>query len=430
LIDSTGRIVGFLGQVVQRNFYGNGVDEILAVDQISWNGTTPNTSTFWTFTDHQDSVRDIVSGTGANRGQVVEHRHYDSFGKIVRRTTGPQPTAPATAGVGINFGYAGRPLEARTGLSDNRARWYEPGTGKFINEDPSGFMGEDVNLFRYVGNDPLNQVDPSGLIAKWATYGGGKPVNNHSMAATSSSNLRWTHLAQSSSSRGPSFLSAIGPSLSSRGPSYSSGFGFRDALSLGVRFIPVVGSVQSLVEVVTGRDYISGQPVNRWHSAIGIVAGIIPGGKLATRIGSAAFGGISQTTSAVANVSRRVAFNGIEVRAVRDLHHVSDIHLRKMASVGVNPYNRAGERLDYHHLNQRPEVVVMIPRRFHAENRNPNLHPNGNARGSGLGQQARTEYNQWRTYYNKDIARRELLRRAAGGATTQIIFPNYQIAYP
>lgn len=429
IIDGTSKVIGFLGQVVQRNFYGNGLDEILAVDQISWNGTTPSSSTFWTFTDHQDSVRDIVSGTGANRGQVVEHRHYDSFGKIVRRTTGPQPTAPATAGVGINFGYAGRPLEARTGLSDNRARWYEPGSGKFINEDPSGFMGEDVNLFRYVGNDPLNQVDPSGLIAKWATYGGGKPVNNHSMAATSSSNLRWTHLAQSSSSRGPSFLSAIGPSLSSRGPSYSSGFGFRDALSLGVGFIPVVGSVQSLVEVVTGRDYISGQPVNRWHSAIGIVAGIIPGGKPATRIGSAAFGGISQTTSVVANVSRREVFRGIEVRAVRDLHHASAIHLIKMASVGVNPYNRAGLRLDYHHLNQRPEVVVMIPQRFHA-GVNRNLHPNGNARGSGLGQQARTDYNPWRRSYNKEIARRELLRRAAGGATTQIIFPNYQIAYP
>ena len=142
----------------------------------------------WTFTDHQDSVRDFVSGTGANRGQVVEHRQYDSFCKIVRRTTGPQPTAPATAGFGIGFGYAGRPLEARTGLSDNRARWYEPGTGKFINEDPSGFKGADANLFRYAGNDPLNQVDPSGLVAKWASYGGGRLVNNQ-MAATSSSNV-------------------------------------------------------------------------------------------------------------------------------------------------------------------------------------------------------------------------------------------------
>jgi RHS repeat-associated protein len=163
---------GFLGQVVQRNFYGNGVDEILAVDRITWSGATPTTSTFWTLTDHQDSVRDIVSGNAGSLGQVVEHRQYDSFGRIVRRTTGPQAGAPATPGVGIDFGYAGRPLEARTGLSDNRARWYEPATGKFINEDPSGFKGGDANLFRYVGNDPLDQVDPSGLAAKWTSYAG------------------------------------------------------------------------------------------------------------------------------------------------------------------------------------------------------------------------------------------------------------------
>jgi RHS repeat-associated protein len=169
VIDSVRGPIGFLGQVVQRNFYGNGVDEILAVDRVNWNGTTPTTSTFWTFTDHQDSVRDIVSGNAGSLGQVVEHRQYDSFGKVVRRTIGPQAGAATTAGVGVEFAYAGRPVEARTGLSDNRARWYEPATGRFINEDPSGFKGGDANLFRYVGNDPLNQVDPSGLAAKWAS---------------------------------------------------------------------------------------------------------------------------------------------------------------------------------------------------------------------------------------------------------------------
>jgi len=79
---ATGKVFGFLGQVVQRNVYGNGVDEILAVDQITWNGSTPTTSTFWTFSDHQDSVREIVSGNAADRGAVVEHRQYDSFGLV------------------------------------------------------------------------------------------------------------------------------------------------------------------------------------------------------------------------------------------------------------------------------------------------------------------------------------------------------------
>jgi RHS repeat-associated protein len=96
----------------------------------------------------------------------------------------------------VEVAFAGRPFESRTGLSDNRARWYEPATGRFVNEDPSGFKGGDANLFRYVGNDPLNQVDPSGLAAirtsgaktsvpaaGWAALGQG------AMLATSGSRL-------------------------------------------------------------------------------------------------------------------------------------------------------------------------------------------------------------------------------------------------
>jgi RHS repeat-associated protein len=173
--DAGGRVMGFLGSVSQRNVYGPGEDEILAVDRVS-GGTT---STFWTLADRQGTVRDIVSGNAADRGKVVEHRQYDAYGRILRRTTSPVAGSPVTAGVGIDFGYAGRPLEERTGLSDNRARWYEPGTGRFVNEDPSGFKGGDANLFRYVGNDPLNRIDPSGLMAKWA-----QPASRASVPAT------------------------------------------------------------------------------------------------------------------------------------------------------------------------------------------------------------------------------------------------------
>jgi len=99
-------------------------------------------------------------------------------------------------------------LEARTGLSDNRARWYEPGTGKFINEDPSGFRGGDANLFRYVGNDPLNQVDPSGLAAKWASYGGG--ISTSATMGSAVTPLGWSVLGQQASLT----LTTLSPSVS------------------------------------------------------------------------------------------------------------------------------------------------------------------------------------------------------------------------
>jgi hypothetical protein len=35
--------------------------------------------------------------------------------------------------------------------------------GRFVNEDPLGFLGGDTNLYSYVGNDPIGRINPSGL---------------------------------------------------------------------------------------------------------------------------------------------------------------------------------------------------------------------------------------------------------------------------
>ena len=43
-----------------------------------------------------------------------------------------------------------------------RARYYHPGFARFISENPTGFVGGDVNLYAYVRNDPVRFVDPSG----------------------------------------------------------------------------------------------------------------------------------------------------------------------------------------------------------------------------------------------------------------------------
>ncbi len=48
-------------------------------------------------------------------------------------------------------------------LQYNRARWYAPEIGRWISEDPLGFVAGDANVGRYVGNDPTGASDPSGL---------------------------------------------------------------------------------------------------------------------------------------------------------------------------------------------------------------------------------------------------------------------------
>ena len=312
---------GFFGQVVQRNFYGNGQDEILAVDQITWNGTTPTTSTYWTFSDHQDSVRDIVSGNAADRGTVVEHRQYDSFGRILSRTTDAFLRNVPTPGVGIDFAYAGRPVEAATGLSDNRARWYEPGTGRFINEDPSGFKGGDANLYRYVGNDPVNKVDPSGLAAIWT--GGAKA----SVPAAG-----WANHGQASSQSGISPLilqddrdrmsydgyayrgrlfepEPVRPTLENSDlarvmPAYQERIGIRDVVSFALDALPAIGPLKSGFELATGYDPITLKPVSPAMAAVGLFASVIPGGKAAARPTAGLFRAIGRSADEFVDVAR------------------------------------------------------------------------------------------------------------------------------
>jgi uncharacterized protein RhaS with RHS repeats len=42
---------------------------------------------------------------------------------------------------------------------------YDPRDGQWLSHDPTGFAAGDTNLSRYVGNDPINFTDPTGLFA-------------------------------------------------------------------------------------------------------------------------------------------------------------------------------------------------------------------------------------------------------------------------
>jgi RHS repeat-associated protein len=43
-----------------------------------------------------------------------------------------------------------------------RARYYDPELQRFLSLDPIGFSSGDFNFYRYVGNDPVNFLDPYG----------------------------------------------------------------------------------------------------------------------------------------------------------------------------------------------------------------------------------------------------------------------------
>ncbi len=100
----------------------------------------------WALTDHLGTIRDII-GTTTNT-----HLIYDAFGNL---TSGTNP---------LLFAYTGKAFDTSTALQNNINRWYDPTTGRWLSQDPIGFNGSDTNLYRYVKNNLLNQLDFNGLL--------------------------------------------------------------------------------------------------------------------------------------------------------------------------------------------------------------------------------------------------------------------------
>jgi len=93
-------------------------------------------------------------------------RNYDSYGKQT-----------ATSGSLTNtFQFTSRESDVETGLYFARARYYDPTTGRFINEDPSVFEG-GMNFYPYVDNNPTEWFDPYGLQKRKARKKPKPPVD-------------------------------------------------------------------------------------------------------------------------------------------------------------------------------------------------------------------------------------------------------------
>ena len=89
----------------------------------------------------------------------------DSSGSVTTSYTYEPYGATSTSGSGSAnpAQFTGREADA-TGLYYYRARYYSPTLSRFISEDPAGFAAGDPNLYRYVGGDPVNATDPSGMF--------------------------------------------------------------------------------------------------------------------------------------------------------------------------------------------------------------------------------------------------------------------------
>jgi RHS repeat-associated protein len=103
---------------------------------------------------HYNGIGSTIAMTD-NTQAVVNQYSYDVFGNV----------ASEQEAITQPFKYVGQfgVMSEPNGFYYMRARYYDPKVGRFISEDPIGFDGGDVNLMAYVGNNPVNGIDPSGL---------------------------------------------------------------------------------------------------------------------------------------------------------------------------------------------------------------------------------------------------------------------------
>jgi RHS repeat-associated protein len=64
--------------------------------------------------------------------------------------------------------FTGREWNGEIGIYDYRNRIYSPELGRFLQTDPIRFEAGDVNLYRYVSNNPVKWIDAFGLMSSIA----------------------------------------------------------------------------------------------------------------------------------------------------------------------------------------------------------------------------------------------------------------------
>jgi RHS repeat-associated protein len=158
--------------ITQQYVYGAQFGELLVLDRNLTGGPTatgPGNQRLFYYQNALGSVY-ALANTGGN---IVEAYQYDAYGHQTVFGSGPGGVvtfgpgavilASGISAVGNPYLFTSQRLDPETGLFYYGARYYDPVLGRFMSRDPLGFAAGDLDLYGYVGDDPVDFADPDGL---------------------------------------------------------------------------------------------------------------------------------------------------------------------------------------------------------------------------------------------------------------------------
>jgi RHS repeat-associated protein len=177
-----------------------------------------NGATSYLLTDHLGSSDLLLDENGAVRLRAS----FDAFG--ARRGSDWSSVTPpdlATVANTTRRGYTGHHSLDNIGLVHMRGRVYDPSLGRFLSADPvigDPSDSQSLNPYAYVGNRPLEFVDPSGFSAADGARGFGDWLGGlvgfsfyHRQYAVTGPPRRWTQHSMPAALPGVSAQSGVAP---------------------------------------------------------------------------------------------------------------------------------------------------------------------------------------------------------------------------
>jgi RHS repeat-associated protein len=135
--------------------------------------TVQDEKTYWYQCDQVGAPQELTDEAGT----IAWAADYKVWGEATLRKTGTDGTVryarrsePPPPVLDQPFRFLGQQFDEETGLHYNRFRYYDPGVGRFVSQDPVGLKG-GINLFEYAPS-PTAWTDPFGLTGAKGTLSG------------------------------------------------------------------------------------------------------------------------------------------------------------------------------------------------------------------------------------------------------------------